>query len=1281
MVTRNRKNKRIVRRLISIVSVAAMVFSVSTSAAAQSAASDEASLMTASSGEAALETMMALDQKAPAGLARAKNPYGYDEGVPFTLSVGHELLYYGGWDGNSERKILNGSSIDALETFVDAPNKNGAGTSIPMPGGTWNWIETVSFNSDPQSAKKDKLLFVGVNGFDRRVYAWVTDYNAGTMSNTLDLGDMTWINKDYDQYSSTSLLEAVSGDFDGDGKDTLLVYAPLTLKSTSDTGCVLYELSYDGTNLTKAGKANRLLMDQYMTDQSNAVYTDTTCEMTARNKLAVSMQVGDFNGDNRDDLAVLSYSHYRAARGNTAYYSPQLKLCYGKADFESTVGRSADETFTVASLSDSTLTFPVAVSLAAGDFNGDGCDDLYAVGVKAKATAGDTITTPEVSGGTWYLHRFNGTLSSAMSNAGYTTIGANAWFEDGFYADDRCYGETLAAGVAMSGSAAPEVLFIAGSIYDVSSGVPIHKLTGSYFTSGDQGLGGVTATNTYMQSVQVGNFDNNGAGREQVAFIVGMKETGADDYWFEAGMACGTDFADTSYEDGSTCYGAAKNYYCTDLDAAEYIHKNKGDDYDEGLNCLFVSLDYDDDSVQAKYRGVNYIYTDPVVNVVLQAAPYFGDISGSGLNTTGYTLQTEYADADSAINNLEGTVGFAASGSIPFAETTSASIGLQGGFSAVHTTSHITSYSETFEAGGYDVVVTSRTPMLIYQYDILTNGQWTGKTQMEFAIPEGPVYQLMQVEQYNEFVQAYTKMMTEAGADGYHELKPIDAVANYLHENEGNPYAYNQNGWADREIEATQVNKGNGYALGTTGGRTVVSLSEGTADEESFTAELGFYVQMSVLFGPKSIANYGIELGGNYAHGWGISTTTTNTSASSFAVQDLDGDALIAGGLDEDRLAQYGFTWTCGTWKRDLGMINGDGESVKTLFLGYALSDIASPPAQEIITEAEVTFADTVRDNQGKEIGTVSAQVQGIPVSSGAIVSEPVTFTAKAADGYVLTSWTVTTDGKTEVYETNDETEFVAELNGHRIDVKATFALQSTVLETVHLTPPTEGGKLRAYTADGTELIPDENGDVTVTYNTAVTFTAEPLTGYVVSAWTEDAVGQSASSFTVNVTHDMTVGVVFKAPVKYAVHYTEIDELGNTITTTPNVKSGGTVAAGTEVTFQATALSGLYIRKWTVTKGGVATDYAVDGNRSTATLTVTVDAGTTVEVDYKLGGVIMGATPSRPTTAPAAPSRPTTVPSSPQTGDTSCAELVCLMAVLSLGVVFTVLKKKAKTHF
>ena len=196
--------------------------------------------------------------------------------------------------------------------------------------------------------------------------------------------------------------------------------------------------------------------------------------------------------------------------------------------------------------------------------------------------------------------------------------------------------------------------------------------------------------------VAVGNFDNNPAGREQVAFIIGMKEKGHDDYWFESGMICGSNFSDSTYADGSTCYGIATSYSCTDVDSASYIHTNKGDDSDEGLNCFYIVMDHDDDGQEAKYLGVNYIYTDPMVNAVLQAAPYFGDITTPGFNATSYKMETIYSSDDTESDDLGVHIGFAGSGSIPFSETTSVSIGLQGGVSMEYTESYQSSYEETF---------------------------------------------------------------------------------------------------------------------------------------------------------------------------------------------------------------------------------------------------------------------------------------------------------------------------------------------------------------------------------------------------------------------------------------------------------------------------------------------------------------------------------------------------------------------------------------------------------
>lgn len=52
------------------------------------------------------DSLLSLDEQAPAGLATAKNPYGYEEGISFPLSVGNEIIYLGGWDGKTGKTTL-----------------------------------------------------------------------------------------------------------------------------------------------------------------------------------------------------------------------------------------------------------------------------------------------------------------------------------------------------------------------------------------------------------------------------------------------------------------------------------------------------------------------------------------------------------------------------------------------------------------------------------------------------------------------------------------------------------------------------------------------------------------------------------------------------------------------------------------------------------------------------------------------------------------------------------------------------------------------------------------------------------------------------------------------------------------------------------------------------------------------------------------------------------------------------------------------------------------------
>ncbi|MBR2627439.1 MAG: hypothetical protein IKD30_04175, partial [Peptococcaceae bacterium] len=543
------------KRLISIITLLCFVVTFIPAAAfaedSIDLSSDVKSLSQSSSG------LLDLEQQPPAELANVINPYGYKENVAFAMSVSNELLYLGGEDGDKHTRVFNGSDFDSLKSFVNAPNK-GSG-SYALPSGTWNWVQAVAFDSSTDSARDNQVLFVGVKDEDgQRAYAWVLNYDNGknTIIGPTEIGKMGWIGDNYEMYTSTTLIEVAAGDFNGDGVDTLLVYVPLNLDDDTSDGCSLFELKYNGSSLELGGKGNHLLMDTFVNDQAKKTYEDQYGKgEDARDKLAVSMQVADFNGDTIDDLAVLSYSHNRTRGGSTAYYSPELNICYGGSSVSDISKIKADATYSATGSDNGKHVFPLGACLAAGDYNGDGYDDLYVTGVKA--TYGDGIGIDENN---WYLQSWYGKLSDGMTGGNYTTTASNEWFRGGFYTDDTCYSKVMSAGVAISGHAAPEMLFICGGLYDVTTGTPTKVAENGYFQSKDQGLDSVTCTNTYVQSVAVGNFNNNSADREQVAFVLGLKERGHDDYWFMSGCIGGSEFNDGKTADGSPSYGAATEY-------------------------------------------------------------------------------------------------------------------------------------------------------------------------------------------------------------------------------------------------------------------------------------------------------------------------------------------------------------------------------------------------------------------------------------------------------------------------------------------------------------------------------------------------------------------------------------------------------------------------------------------------------------------------------------------------------------------------------------------------
>ena len=108
----------------------------------------------------------------------------------------------------------------------------------------YSFTEAVAL--DPTSSGyNDHVAFVGFDGSDPqndKVYLWVMDANTGEYSTVCEVGDASWIgeearNEHYNfgihsvndvsnmhQHKAANFFANTAGDYDGDRKDTIVIY-------------------------------------------------------------------------------------------------------------------------------------------------------------------------------------------------------------------------------------------------------------------------------------------------------------------------------------------------------------------------------------------------------------------------------------------------------------------------------------------------------------------------------------------------------------------------------------------------------------------------------------------------------------------------------------------------------------------------------------------------------------------------------------------------------------------------------------------------------------------------------------------------------------------------------------------------------------------------------------------------------------------------------------------------------------------------------------------------
>ena len=953
----------------------------------------------------------------PAGYDKTTNPYGYDVDRPFAMVEQNELFYLQTTASSVNGKIADVGTAESLLSFISNNNTASDGSlpdlSLSSSIQQLSFIQSVAF--DPTgSGRKDYVVYVGVHRTRKQVYAILSNTVTGKQCGTYIINfPLDWIaDSDGDfqvnGYETNALLDVVAGDFDNDGKETVIVYVPGTKKSATwvttdlyqdinNVGSLLWELRYDADgnkltsnhNNTTTGDGRSLgydlLHDLYIetyqsgksvkgarNDSIGGSKQDTL--YNAMHKLSVKMVVGDFNGDNIDDLAVLSYFHVNCITSdNKNVYRPQVKIKYGGTMPKegSFIDQKADESFYVCpegKLSDGEVQSSSsmnACNITAGDINNDGYDDLVVAGIKAEIEGYGETDESYLAYTTLLNNKNNGFIQSD-----YKTMSTNEWTYKSTDGEDIVSPLAVEA-VAYNGASAADFIFINGTLYTYNTATGELNTVASqgYKMSGFQFDGALGGHEEFIRSVAVGNFDGNNAGREQIVFVTSCRD-GDDTYSFKKGLISVT------YNDTAADYGAATGFKTTLSDWGP--NKADGGYKGGGAQVLLTACDRDQDGVIARYKGVSYAYSDPEVKAVMQAAPYFAALGDSANNETDYTITESYELEQSSSKNVSYSVGMSYSyGGLfaPFELEISAGYSLE--WSKSFSEALETEYAMTVKAQAYNTALVARTPVFIYCYEVLDeNGKWSDETAISLSIPQQPVYQQMSIDDYNSFAEEYNSYMEKKGNRAitkesdktskdeacYYPLEQINEEENWLNGNEGNPYMYNQLGWGAYSALGAQQLSQNTIRLGYAGGLNEVSYSKSNIKSVSEEISHGFYFNFSISFGVFGDGilfshDVGFETSLSYSNGSGVSTTKTSSQGCIGAVNDIDGPALAEEGIPASIYTQYTFDWTLGQWFRHLYGEEGN----KTVFIGYSLSNVSTPAPAVDDLEAELFADDAVR--------------------------------------------------------------------------------------------------------------------------------------------------------------------------------------------------------------------------------------------------------------------------------------------------------------------------------
>ena len=829
------------------------------------------------------------------------NPYGTLGWVP--LFQNHEL-------------VVAGVDSDEFQTTYEGAVKGKGGQmstfrwSNSTEVGNAERIATVAF--DPNGTGKDEYIANLV--FDKsserlRLYVTNKDRRVSKVVQIGDGNDSEYIKK-LKFYQTRAMLSLAAGDFDGDGKDTLMIYTPGNNKDTATVDSIK-EYTFSGSTLTDNGRVINLgdVIDGGRDALKAMLYHDGNGNNELRAHLSVDMEVGDVDMDGIDELAMtvnvndLKETSYD---GHTDYEKSYLTVYDYNYDYNNDKGSWTQK------LNKKLLNSNdgpsgrarfagVTIGYVSDAPSGSMPPEVVAVGYYDKK---DNYQDCEFDKSKLlaYSYQYSTKDNSWTEKCKATEVVTNGFTNTGTKGDD-VQNPIAVAAVAADGVNSQEYLFISGSMYKVGTvngSQQLSILDGSN-KGHDRWLGGRLINNSGILDYAVGNFDGNKQGMEQVYYVEYRKQETFDKQFLKIGQlyksSAGSTFSrwedDWTYYDKSNC------------------------------NLALTTADVNNDAMLAKIKSVSTGYTDPKVMAILEASPHFAEVNdgdiGNSQTGIGYSKDNTVAVTASGSFGFDIMAGFEyvaplieTGGGVEFNTSHTFTVGATKSTSKEITVEYSNDTND-------NMVLMYATPMTYYEYQVkYPDGTKKGNSpkltsSMTLAVPGNPSMNMVSVDTYNKAASAYEGMQQ---------------IGSNLHlGTSGQPNTYRSSLPSGSHSE--QSGKVGHYK---DSGTQLQSFTTATSSGVNFEYTYEGSVQMYGVVG-------GFKAGGGYHWGASAGTEKVNTNT----ITKL---GAVTGGGD----SRYNFDWSFGTWTVPF---NGDEVPV----LGYVVSNVTAPPspAQDLSLSEQTT--------------------------------------------------------------------------------------------------------------------------------------------------------------------------------------------------------------------------------------------------------------------------------------------------------------------------------------